>query len=49
MGHRQGKRKLGDRRKFVPGQHFMEAGFDASKGAAMNAIEETYRELLDTK
>lgn len=49
MGHRQGKRKLGDKRKLIPGRHFMEAGFDASKGAAMEAIEEKYHELLDTK
>jgi HK97 gp10 family phage protein len=47
FGHKQGSRKLGDRRKQVPGEHFLEYAFDELKDAATAAIEETFLEGLE--
>lgn len=37
-GYRLGPRKLGNRRKLIPGKHFMQGGLDASKKEAEQAV-----------
>lgn len=43
FGHKAGSRKLGDRRKQVPGVHFMEEEFKAAEQAATRAAVDEIR------
>lgn len=46
-GHFAGPRKLGDKRKFVPGNHFLTRAYEASREAAVAAVAATWKTLIE--
>jgi HK97 gp10 family phage protein len=47
FGHLQGSRKLGNTRKKIPGEHFIEYAYDEQKAAATQLLIQTLGELID--
>lgn len=48
FGWRQGSRRLGNKRKQIPGKHFMELGFDAKKHEALSTITSTLKTGIES-
>jgi HK97 gp10 family phage protein len=46
-GHKIGKRELGDKRKDVPGQHWIEKAYQETKDEAVDTIRETAIQLIE--
>lgn len=46
FGHRQGRRKLGNKRKQIPGEHYIKHTFEEKGRASVDAIVSTIRTLI---
>lgn len=47
FGWKSGSRKLGDKRKQNPGEHFMEYAFEENKAASASAVIKTMQTLIE--